>query len=113
MKLFSHDHFYSRLKNRSSGSTRFIHRLGRDPLLDWGILVSIAMIISAWFIVSGFLAFRSVEDSLSATSVPTNSGHAATFDTGMLKVTLGAFDSRTSLHNGILRSYTGVDDPSL
>jgi len=88
-----------------------LHSIGRDPHMDWTLIVAISIFATAafvWGAVSTYIAID--EQSSAAASAPS---HLPTVNAQALSKALDQSDARAAEHASLLRTYGGAGDPSL
>jgi len=87
------------------------HRLGRDPYIDWVIIVNLFVIITAVLIFVSFVVYRDMKTQLGKAPVDTGS-RLVPIDEKALQSVLGDFVSREKERSAIRQGYSGAGDPS-
>ena len=104
--------FLSKSRNKPLAAFSFIRRIGRDPFMDW------PLIVVAWFLLSVVLAGSSVVKYLNinqeiSTPAQITTSTIPTFDRELLNKVIHEFDSRASERADLIKIYNGPTDPSL
>ncbi len=88
------------------------HRIGREPVLDWGIILAVSTAVAVVLVISGFVLFTEIEGRiLSQLSIPVlTSSHNSGGDE--LTRTLKLYDHRAEIWSATRYSYSGQGDPS-
>jgi hypothetical protein len=95
----------------TSGLKTALHRIGRDPYMDWTLIFVITVIATAIFIFLGFVTFRNAQARLEEGGAPSDIKTA--FDGKSMSQLLGKFDSRADERALLQKGYDGPVDPSL
>ncbi len=88
------------------------HRIGREPVLDWGIILAVSAALAIVFVISGFALFTAIEGRISdqlALPIQTGSRNSGGDE---LARTLKLYDHRAEVWTSTKYGYTGQGDPS-
>ena len=91
----------------------FLRRVGKDPVVDWRIILVVGSILILMVIGLGFDRYYGVQQRLIEASDASPNGERVSFDAGRLKTVLDEFARRTVLRTDVIRAYSGPGDPSL
>ena len=89
----------------------YMHRIGRDPFVDWATV----LVVSAALIVIGILVGISSYMNVQATfnQPPEDRFQVAIVKPEVFTDLLKSFDLRAKTYSSVLRGYTGQRDPSI
>ena len=112
MKLFKF------IKFRKSESTTvkprsIFSRVGRDPYIDWILIVSISFVTVLTLVSLSLFRYLSFDDRLKREVSSAKMKTATDIDTKSLDIVLKKLDNRANVREELLRSYSGPGDPSI
>jgi hypothetical protein len=103
------------MKNKRSfiKSPRLFHRIGRDPYLDWQLIIAMTMFVSLFLISIGLLKYDEVSKTSNATFSAKDPLPSRSFlDAQALEKVIKNYDAKDKETKDLLYSYSGVRDPS-
>lgn len=94
------------------GQTSMLKKIGKNPFVDWFLILSISFVLSlvfVWYGISLFLSTNAADASPLAQTTPTASGTLNKADLARLIANFQDKKNRTALFQS---GYTGPTDPS-
>ncbi|MFA6295620.1 MAG: hypothetical protein WC666_04385 [Candidatus Paceibacterota bacterium] len=105
--LKSHKHIPEALKSRSAFSL-----IGRDPHVDWVIIILITVIVTIVSVVVGSMVYFNVGKSINEPDVSLIPDNKDLTDIKNLDLIIKEFDKRAEIRSDLIRGYAGPGDPS-
>jgi hypothetical protein len=100
-----------KILKRSSG---FLHKIGRDPYIDWQLIMAAAMLTAFVLVAIGFVQFEGVVLKKSDYSVPERiTPPKPILDVNQLHAVLSTFESHAIETKELESGYRGSGDPAL
>ncbi len=90
----------------------FIKKIGKDPHVDWALIVSIGFVLCIVLVSVGFMKFKNIESRFEQNITPKNKIDDV-IDVKALDKVLLEYDKRSDLRADLLRQYVGPKDPSI
>jgi hypothetical protein len=109
MKFFN----FKKKKAQTIGHRSVLSRVGRDPRIDWVLIVAISCILTVVLVFVGVEKYSNFDGSLQKKISTTDSKVSASIDTKSLDAVLERFDKKASDRAEALRGYSGPADPSI
>lgn len=91
----------------------FLHRIGRDPYMDWGGMFATVFVITVALIGYGAYTYMTRETRLSDASQLNTAKKPETIDEAKLRSIIERFSARAAERTVLLKGYGGFPDPSL
>ena len=91
----------------------FLHRIGRDPYVDWGGMFGTVFVITVALVAFGAYTYVTREARLSDASNLDTAKKPETIDEAKLHGVIERFSARAAERTVLLKGYGGFPDPSL
>lgn len=106
LSLFSH--------KKLDPSRGILRRLGKDPRVDWAIIVILGLVLAGTLVSRDLFAYFTLDTDVASSRTDIQaSSTSRLIDVSQLENTLKLFDDRSLERATLLRSYTAQADPSV
>jgi hypothetical protein len=101
----------SRASGNGVAGRTIIHRVARDPYVDWAIITTVSVLVGAALVILSIRTFLNMGSQTAPEAV--GSAPSVVIDTKPLMTILGQYDDRATERAALLKGYNGPGDPSI
>ena len=90
----------------------FLRRIGRDPHVDWLLIIVVSFLFALLFSIFGVIKYLA-HDNDASDQVPVSKVKDSNIvDTKVLDDVIGKYDERIEVRDQLIHGYSGSSDPS-
>ena len=86
---------------------------GRNPYVDWTMIITVSFVVSVLLFVNSFSLFQRVKNGDIQSKEPVVTVTANPFDVESLDNVINKFEAKVDMNNQIKKNYHSVADPSI
>lgn len=111
MKLFNKK--VADLTSEPRGIGRILHRIGRDPYMDWSLSIGISFVVCIVLLFVGYLKFKDFDLKIENIKKSSGSIETGSVNTKLLNDIFNKFDNKNIISEQFSKTYLGQLDPSI